>query len=106
MKRTISGSKVLAGMEDTRHRFHEALRELERKTLDGFELVIEQLDRAIESVASRDLELAARVVAGDDRINGCYREIHEDALSLLARQCPVAGDLAARRGAVGHRPLH
>ena len=80
-------------MEETRHRFHDALRELERKTLDGFELVIEQLDRALESVASRDVELAATVVAGDDRINRCYREIHEDALSLLARQCPVAGDL-------------
>ena len=80
-------------MEETRHRFHDALRELERKTLDGFELVIEQLDRALESVGSRDVELAATVVAGDDRINGCYREINEDALSLLARQCPVAGDL-------------
>jgi phosphate transport system protein len=80
-------------MEETRHRFHEALRELEQKTLDGFELVIEQLDRALESVASRDVELAATVVADDDRVNRCYREIHEDALSLLARQCPVAGDL-------------
>ena len=37
-------------MEETRHRFHEALWELEGKTLDGFELVIEQLDRALESV--------------------------------------------------------
>lgn len=80
-------------MEETRHRFHEALRELELKTLDGFELVIEQLDRALESVGSRDTELAATVVSDDDRINGRYREIHEDALSLLARQCPVAGDL-------------
>jgi len=33
------------------------------------------------------------VVADDDRINGCYRETNEDALSLLARRCPVAGDL-------------
>jgi len=80
-------------MEETRHRFHAALRELERKTLDGFELVIEQLDRALESVGSRDVELAATVVADDDRINRCYREIHKDALSLLARECPVAGDL-------------
>ena len=80
-------------MEETRHRFHEALTELERKTLDGFELVIEQLDRALESVGSRDVELAATVVADDDRINKRYREVHEDALSLLARQTPVAGDL-------------
>ena len=93
MKRPMGGSRVSAGMEETRHRFHEALRELEQKTLDGFELVIEQLDGALESVGSRDVELAAMVVAGDDRINRCYREIHEDALSLLARECPVAGDL-------------
>jgi phosphate transport system protein len=80
-------------MEETRHRFHEALTELEQKTLNGFELVIEQLDRALQSVGSRDVELAATVVADDDRINRRYREIHEDALALLARQTPVAGDL-------------
>jgi phosphate transport system protein len=80
-------------MDETRHRFHEALTELERKTLDGFELVIEQLDSALESVCSRDLELAATVVADDDRVNSRYRQIYEDALSLLARQTPVAGDL-------------
>jgi phosphate transport system protein len=80
-------------MEETRHRFHDALRELELKALDGFQLVIEQLDRALQSVSSRDVELAATVVAGDERINRCYREIHDEALSLLARQTPVAGDL-------------
>ena len=80
-------------MDETRHRFREALTELEQKALDGFELVIEQLDRALQSVGSRDVELAATVVADDDRINRRYREIHEDALSLLARQTPVAGDL-------------
>ena len=32
-------------------------------------------------------------VADDDRVNRRYREIHEDALSLLTRQGPVAGDL-------------
>jgi phosphate transport system protein len=80
-------------MEETRHRFHEALTELEQKTLDGFELVIEQLDRALQSVGSGDVELAAAVVADDERINRRYREIHDDALSLLARQTPVAGDL-------------
>ena len=80
-------------MKETRHRFHEALSELVQKTLDGFEMVIEQLDRALQSVRSRNVELAATVVADDDRINRRYREIHEDALSLLARQTPVAGDL-------------
>jgi phosphate transport system protein len=80
-------------MEEIRHRFHEALIELERNTLDGFEVVIEQLDRALESVGSRDVELAAAVVADDDRIDRRYREIHAEALSLLALQTPVASDL-------------
>jgi phosphate transport system protein len=80
-------------MEETRHRFQHALTELEQKTLDGFELVIEQLDQALESVRTRDVELAATVVADDVRVNRRYREVHEDALSLLARQTPVASDL-------------
>ena len=80
-------------MDETRHRFHEELTELEQKTLDGFELVIEQLDRALQSVRSRDVELAATVVADDEHINRRYRDVYEDALSLLARQAPVAGDL-------------
>jgi phosphate transport system protein len=80
-------------MDETRHRFHEELRELELKTLDGFQLVTEQLDRALQSVSSRDVELAATVVADDDRVNRRCRDIHDEALSLLARQTPVAGDL-------------
>jgi len=89
----VRWSRVLTAMEETRRRFHEELRELEQKTLDGFELVIEQLDRALRAVRTRDVELAAIVVADDARINTRYREIHDDALSLLARQAPVAGDL-------------
>jgi len=40
-------------MEETRHQFDEALTVLERKTLDGFELVIEQLDSALQAVGSQ-----------------------------------------------------
>jgi phosphate transport system protein len=80
-------------MEETRHRFHVASSELEQKTLDAFDLVIEQLDRALGTVGSRDVGLAAAVVADDDRINRRYREVYGDALSLLARQTPDAGDL-------------
>jgi phosphate transport system protein len=80
-------------MWESRHQFHEALTELEHRTLGGLDLVIEQLDGALESVSRQDVELARMVIAADDRINGCYREVHESALSLLARQAPVAGDL-------------
>jgi len=84
---------ALAGMWESRHQFHEALTELEHRTLGGLDLVIQQLDWALQSVSCQDVELARMVVADDDRINGRYREVHQSALSLLARQAPVAGDL-------------
>ena len=80
-------------MQETRHQFREDLKELERQTLGGLDLVTQQLDRALESVSYQDIELAGMVVADDDRIDGRYLEVHQGLLSLLARQVPVAGDL-------------
>ncbi|MFZ0089140.1 MAG: phosphate signaling complex protein PhoU [Solirubrobacteraceae bacterium] len=80
-------------MQETRHQYRIALRELEDQVLGGLDLVIGQLDRALESVSYQDVELAAMVVADDDRIDGRYLEVHQGILSLLARQSPVAGDL-------------
>jgi phosphate transport system protein len=80
-------------MQETRHQFREDLKELERQVLGGLDLVIGQLDRALEAVSYQDVELAAMVVADDDRIDGRYLEVHQGILSLLARQAPVAGDL-------------
>ena len=80
-------------MQETRHQFREDLKELERQTLGGLDLVIGQLDRARESISSQDVELATMVVADDDRIDGRYLEVHQGVLSLIARQAPVAGDL-------------
>jgi phosphate transport system protein len=76
-----------------RHQFQETLRELEQQTLGGLDMVIQQLDRALESVSYQDIELAGLVVADDDRIDGRYLEVHQGILSLLARQAPVATDL-------------
>lgn len=80
-------------MQEVRHQFREDLRELERQVLGGLDLVIGQLNRAMESVSYQDVELAAMVVADDDRIDGRYLEVHQGILSLLARQSPVATDL-------------
>ena len=80
-------------MQETRHQFREDLKELERQVLGGLDLVIGQLDRALEAVSYQDIELAGMVVADDDRIDGRYLEVHQGILSLLARQAPVAGDL-------------
>jgi phosphate transport system protein len=80
-------------MEETRHQFHESLEDLERQTLGGLDMVIQQLDRALESVSRQNVELAGMVIAYDDPINARYLEIHQGVLSLLARQAPVAGEL-------------
>ncbi len=80
-------------MHETRHQFREKLKELEQQTLGGLDLVMQQLDRSLESLSYQDVELAGMVVADDDRIDGRYLEVHQGVLSLLARQAPVAGDL-------------
>jgi phosphate transport system protein len=80
-------------MQETRHQFREELKTLEEQTLGGLDLVIQQLDRALEAVGYQDVELAGMVIADDDRIDGRYLEVHQGILSLLARQAPVAGDL-------------
>ncbi len=80
-------------MQETRHAYRETLRELEKSALGGLDLVVQQLDRALESISYQDVELASMVVADDDRIDGRYLEVHQGVLSLLARQSPVAGDL-------------
>jgi phosphate transport system protein len=80
-------------MQEIRHQFRESLKELEQQALGGLDIVIQQLDRALQSISYQDVELAAMVVADDDRIDGRYLEVHQGILSLLARQAPVAGDL-------------
>jgi len=56
-------------------------------------MVVEQLDRALESISDQNVELAELIIADDDRIDGRYLEVHQGVLSLLALQTPVAGDL-------------
>jgi phosphate transport system protein len=80
-------------MRETRHQFREDLKELERQTLGGLDLVAGQLCRALEALSYQNVELAELVVADDRRIDARYKQVHRGALSLLARQAPVAGDL-------------
>jgi phosphate transport system protein len=76
-----------------RPHFQDELRQLERQTLTGIDLLLEQIDRTLDALRHQDVELASLVIADDDRIDGRYLEVHQGILSLLARQSPVAGDL-------------
>jgi phosphate transport system protein len=77
----------------TREFFQHELSGLEQGALGALDLVVAALDRTIEALEHRDIELASLVVADDDRIDGRYLEIHQGILSLLALQAPVASDL-------------
>lgn len=80
-------------MYETRHAFRETLGQLEHQTLGGLDLVMVQLDRALETVGRHDPALTGVVVADDDLIDQRYQAVHEGILRLLATQAPVAGDL-------------
>jgi phosphate transport system protein len=77
----------------TRLHYQDELAELEKRALGGLDLVLSSLDRALEAVQHRDVELAELVILDDDRIDGRYLEVHQEILTLLATQAPVATDL-------------
>jgi phosphate transport system protein len=77
----------------TRTHFQDELAKLEHQALGGLDMVVEAVDRALETIQQQDVELASMVIADDDRIDGRYLEVHQGILSLLALQAPVAGDL-------------
>ena len=80
-------------MATTRQHFHEELARIEAAAMGGLDIVVEQLDRTMEALEHRDVELAQIVIHDDDRVDGRYLEVHQGVLSLLALQAPVAGDL-------------
>src|SRR3954471_9464083 len=80
-------------MPVTRQHFHDELERMETAALGGLDLVVEQLDRTMEALEQRDIELAQLIIVDDDRLDGRYLEVHQGVLSLLALQAPVAGDL-------------
>ncbi len=80
-------------MDDSRQAFLADLHQLEVQAMGGLDLVVSQLDRALEAMKYQDVELAGMVVADDDRIDGRYLEVNQGVLSLLARRAPGAADL-------------
>jgi phosphate transport system protein len=79
--------------EKTRLHYQDELQQLETRALEGLDMVIQSLERTMEAVEYQDVELSQLVVADDDRIDGRYLEVHQEILTLLATQAPVATDL-------------
>ena len=80
-------------IEGTRVAYQEELESLERRALEGLDMVVASIERTNEAVQHQDVELAELVIAADDSIDGRYLEVHQSILTLLATQAPVASDL-------------
>jgi phosphate transport system protein len=78
--------------QDTRH-FADELEELKQRVLVMGELAEERLREAMRSLVSRDVDLMASVIRGDDAINHLHLEIDDRCFKLLALNQPMAVDL-------------
>jgi len=73
--------------------YDEELGRLNKMIVEMGGLAESQLAAATEAVAKRDSELAARVVAGDAKVDEIERELDNLAIRLLALRQPMARDL-------------
>jgi phosphate transport system protein len=80
-------------MSSPRARFQRDLADLEQLALGTLDLVLPLLDRVVEALEHQDVELTQIVLDDDARIDQRCSEVQQRALSLLALQGPVAGDL-------------
>src|SRR5216684_8054736 len=73
--------------------YDEELGRLNKMIVEMGGLAESQLASAIEAVAKRDSALAARVVAGDVKVDQLQRDLDNLAIRLLALRQPMARDL-------------
>jgi phosphate transport system protein len=77
----------------TRETFDRDLQRLVDDVLVMGSMVQKAVLASVEALKHRDLEKARALMAGDQRINEKRYAIEADALSLIATQQPMAGDL-------------
>lgn len=77
----------------TREAFDRDLHQLQDDLLRLGALVESALDRAIEALRSRSVQLADAVIAADNTIDALHLELEERCLRLMATQQPMAKDL-------------
>lgn len=76
-----------------RSEFQAQLDSLQARVLELGNLAVTATDRVIGAVQEEDVVAAESIVAGDAAIDQLHATIQHDAISLLARQQPAAGDL-------------
>lgn len=76
-----------------RESFDKELNELTNKLLELGNLAGKALEKSMEALVNKDIDLALEVIEDDVHINHLEEEINDDAIILIARQSPVARDL-------------
>jgi len=77
----------------TRTAFERQLSEIQEDMLVMAGMVESAIERSIEALKSRDVELARQIIADDIKINRKRYETEEKCLELIATQQPLASDL-------------
>ena len=77
----------------TRATFHEHLREVEEDVLTMGNMVVNAIDRSMEALKKRDLNLAHQIIADDAQINKRRFSIEDKCVVLIATQQPIECDL-------------
>ncbi len=73
--------------------YQEKLESLRSKTVEMSEIVGSRLKEGLETLETKDEDLAWKIIKGDSKINNLYLEVEDECVDLLALQQPVAGDL-------------
>ena len=73
--------------------FQQELREVQDRLVEIADLVAESIEKATQAFNESNVSLAEEVIAEDDRIDHLTVALDELAITILARQQPVARDL-------------
>lgn len=73
--------------------YHEALENARLDVVRLGALASDALYAAVTALEERDVDLAARVIAGDDEIDALRRQVEAECIELMWRQQPLAGEL-------------
>ncbi|VBB06382.1 phou full: phosphate transport system regulatory protein phou [Lucifera butyrica] len=77
----------------TRHTYDQELENLRQDILRMGSLVQMAIHDAVQSLAKQDVELAQKVIDGDDVIDKLEIDIEDTCMLLIAKQQPLARDL-------------
>jgi phosphate transport system protein len=77
----------------SRSTFHQQLGRLEEDILDLGDTVEDALSQSVQALLDRDHSKSEELIVGDREINQRCLSIESDALTLIATQQPLAGDL-------------